>query len=77
MTCRELIEFLDDYVDGRLSAMERAKFEVHLAICRDCRAYLRSYRDTIGMARSVAVAEEAATKMPEELVRAIMESRKR
>ena len=77
MNCRELIDFLDDYVDGRLLMMERARFEMHLAICAECREYLRTYRGTIALAKGASTQDEAAARMPDELVRAIMDARKR
>jgi anti-sigma factor RsiW len=77
MTCRDLIDFLDDYVDERLSLIERAKFELHLAACRDCRNYLASYRETVRLARAAGATEETAAEMPADLVRAIMDSRGR
>ncbi len=49
LTCRELIDFLDDFVENELPADRRAVFEAHLAICPDCRAYLDSYRASIGL----------------------------
>ncbi len=72
-TCRELIEFLDDYVDHRLSLARKLAFEVHLAGCRDCRAYLSSYRATIKLAKASGGAPEAPP-MPPELTRAILKS---
>ena len=68
-TCRELIDFLDDYVEHRLPMARRLMFQAHLAGCRDCRAYLDSYRRTIALARQSG-AEPAP--VPEDLVRAIL-----
>src|SRR5438128_4830644 len=44
MTCRELIEFLIDYLDGTLAPQERERFDAHLAVCPACVRYLDSYR---------------------------------
>lgn len=72
MTCQELIDFLTDYLDGQLPLTQRLAFELHLTLCRDCRAYLHNFRTTIAAARSSG-AEIA--DMPEELVNAILKSR--
>ena len=72
-TCRELIEFLDDYVGHQLPLAKKLAFEVHLAGCRDCRAYLRSYQQTIALAKASGEEREAPA-MPEELVRAIVKA---
>ena len=47
MTCRELVELVTDYLEGRLSARERTRFEAHLADCEDCDTYLEQMRQTI------------------------------
>jgi len=73
MACRELIEFLIDYLDGSLEPHERAKFEEHLAVCDSCVAYLRTYEMTIRMEKAAAIEE---CEVPEELVSAVMASRR-
>jgi anti-sigma factor RsiW len=47
MPCRELVELITDYVEDRLSAIDRARFEAHLAECEACRTYLDQFRQTI------------------------------
>jgi anti-sigma factor RsiW len=78
MTCRELIDFLGDYLDGQLPAAQRGAFESHLGACPHCANYLDSYRKTIALAGEAfdgdAPAEHAA---PDEIVRAVIEARKK
>jgi anti-sigma factor RsiW len=76
MTCRELIEFIAEYLDGTLPAAERAAFERHLAVCASCRAYLASYETTIRAVKSLAD-ESAADEMPADLIDAIIKARRR
>ncbi len=77
LTCRELIEFLDDYVEGLLAATRRAAFEEHLRVCDPCVRYLAGYRSTL---RAVALAhadsEAASADAPGELIEAILASRR-
>ena len=47
LTCQELVELVTDYLEGALSAQERARFEGHLAMCTGCRNYLAQMRLTI------------------------------
>jgi anti-sigma factor RsiW len=47
LTCRELVELVTDYLEDGLSAVDRARFEAHLAACDHCSAYLRQMRETI------------------------------
>jgi anti-sigma factor RsiW len=76
ISCRALIDFLDDYVEQRLSAAERERFEEHLAVCAACVRYLDGYRGTL---RALAVlareTEVLPQEVPEELVEAILAAR--
>jgi predicted anti-sigma-YlaC factor YlaD len=78
MTCRELADFLDDYLDGALAADVRGRFETHLTECRDCLVYLRGYRDTVRLLRDVGGDDDAEppADVPADLVRAILAARK-
>ena len=76
LTCRELIEFLADYVDGTLSAGQVAAFDQHLKLCRDCRAYLGSYRTTIKLSRSALGESQRREGMPPALIEAIKAARR-
>jgi anti-sigma factor RsiW len=79
MTCRELTDFLGDYVDGDLPAAERTRFEEHLDLCPDCRTYLRNYVDTIRLGKAACAEDHDAVgdEVPEELVQAILAARTR
>jgi hypothetical protein len=76
MTCRELIRFLDDYLSDGLSPAAREKFDTHLRICRDCRNYLGSYRQSIrlGKLAYASLEDELPRDVPESLVQAILKS---
>jgi anti-sigma factor RsiW len=73
MTCRELVEFLMDYLDGLLSEPERLCFEEHLGECPDCVAYLATYQEAIRLGKEACTAGDASIPpdVPEDLVRAI------
>ena len=47
LPCRDLVELVTDYLEGRLSALDQARFEAHLAECDACRTYLEQFRQTI------------------------------
>jgi anti-sigma factor RsiW len=78
MTCQEVLDFLSDYVEGRLSAGEHARLEEHLAVCPPCVDYLKSFEATLAACRSLRSTEFSAKlpEMPEELVQAILAARK-
>jgi anti-sigma factor RsiW len=47
MPCRELVELVTDYLEDRMSPVDRRRFEEHLAACEACRTYLEQFRLTI------------------------------
>jgi len=73
VTCREVIGFIMDYLDGALASGERTEFEKHLAICHSCVAYLKTYKLTLRMETATRIED---VTVPEELVRAILSSRR-
>lgn len=79
VSCEHCVEFLLDYLDGRLSDEERFKFESHIAFCGDCKVFLDNYRKAAALTQSLTRDERvrAAGPVPEELVRAILAARKR
>ena len=79
MTCRELTEFIIDYRSGALSPDVRAQFEAHLAECRDCVTYLKSYGETIRLARGAygKPDDPIPADVPEKLVEAILAARRK
>jgi anti-sigma factor RsiW len=80
ITCREFVDFLDRYVEGTLTAEERETFEHHIVDCPPCGDYLDSYRMTIGLCREAfddPGAQVSSPEIPEDLIRAILEAKKR
>jgi anti-sigma factor (TIGR02949 family) len=78
LSCRELIDFLDRYLDGELSADERTRFDAHLAACPYCVDYIASYRETIRLGKRACEPDaELPDEVPARLVEAILASRRR
>jgi anti-sigma factor RsiW len=75
LTCRELTTFLADYVADELRADQRSLFEEHVRTCPDCLAYLRSYRETIRLAKDAYADDPVPAAIPEPLVQAILAAR--
>ncbi len=44
LTCKAVSEAITDYLEGRLSFVERIRFQMHLGFCRGCRRYIRQMR---------------------------------
>lgn len=47
LSCLELVELIGDYIEGRLSPAERARFDAHMRECDGCATYLEQMRRTI------------------------------
>lgn len=47
LTCQELTEVITDYLEGRMSFMNRLRFRAHIGMCRHCRAYLGQMEHTV------------------------------
>jgi anti-sigma factor RsiW len=76
ITCQQLIDFIGSYRDHELTAEERGEFERHLAVCPSCVAYLKTYEQTVLLAK--ATADDALPEgIPERLVRAILAARRK
>jgi predicted anti-sigma-YlaC factor YlaD len=79
VTCRELVERLPERLAGELRGRKRIGVAIHLLLCAACRAYLASYRTTVGLARR-ALAEEGGEVRAEDLeawLRALREGSRR
>jgi anti-sigma factor RsiW len=79
VTCRELADFILDYLSDELPGDVRASFEHHLTLCPACVNYLAAYRTTVDLTRRAVrddPARDAAADAPEQLIQAILEARK-
>lgn len=77
MTCRELVEFLDSYLDGELVPTEIAEFERHLKVCDACVRYVDSYKRSVVLGRQALAStpDDVPREVPEDLVAAILRAR--
>ncbi len=56
LSCKEFVELVTDYFEGKLSSGDQARFVAHLEPCNGCEVYLEQMRQTIN----------ALGKLPEE-----------
>jgi predicted anti-sigma-YlaC factor YlaD len=47
LVCQQVVELVNDYLEGGLSRADRRRFEAHLRGCPNCTNYLEQMRDTI------------------------------
>jgi predicted anti-sigma-YlaC factor YlaD len=63
LTCREVVELVNDYLEGALTADEEELFERHLSSCEGCRRYVDQMRLTIDAVGRIGEADvPAATR---------------
>lgn len=78
VTCRELVEFLDDYLAGALPPARVSAFNAHLSACPSCVAYMKTYQRAGALVREALQPPEAPVPgdVPEALVQAILAARR-
>lgn len=74
ITCQQLIDFIASYRENALTPDQRTEFERHLEVCPSCVAYLKTYEQTVLLAKASAD-EPVPDEIPEPLVKAILEAR--
>jgi anti-sigma factor RsiW len=68
IVCRQAVELMTDYLEGRLSRAERRRFERHLAGCPNCTEYLAQIRETIRLTGQTAAPEDVPPPMRDDLI---------
>lgn len=79
MTCKEVHEFLMEYLDAELAEEVRATFEEHIGACPCCKNYLDTYKQTIDLTADAfePCGDEPHPSLPEDLVAAVLAARKK
>jgi anti-sigma factor RsiW len=60
--CSRIVSLLADYLDGRLPADQRGELDEHMTGCRECAAFVSTYRSTVSLLHSLSEDD-----LPEEL----------
>lgn len=78
ITCHELLDFLHLYLEDELPEERRSEFDRHRSVCDPCRACVGQYEEAIRLGKA-AFADPAApaAHTPEELVQAILRTRRK
>jgi anti-sigma factor RsiW len=70
MSCRELVEVVTDFLEGRLPDPDRVRLEEHLAECPYCEEYIAQMRETIDALGELPRAESLDPRTERELLEA-------
>jgi len=73
LVCQQFVELVTDYLEDRLPARERARFEAHLAECDGCTGYLEDMRRMIATMGTVVPPSDPHTR--DALMRALRDLR--
>ena len=81
ISCKEMNDFLIDYIDGALPDAQKSEFHRHLAHCPSCVQYVETYKTTIVVGKAAFCDPNAPDKLPEAapeaLIAAILAARKK
>jgi anti-sigma factor RsiW len=66
--CQECIDLLVDYLEGDLPPDRARALEIHLELCPPCWKFVRTYKGTIDVARTLPVDD-----IPPELTRRLID----
>ena len=53
LTCKELVAHSSDYLDGQLTLRQRLAVRAHLAVCGNCRRFIRQMQLTQAVIRQM------------------------
>ena len=53
LACRDITELVTSYLERDLTLWDRLRFQLHLGMCRHCRAYVRQMKATIRLSGSL------------------------
>lgn len=66
LVCRQAVELMADYLDGRLAATDAQRLEAHLVACPHCSEYLAQLRvtiDALGRAEPDELSDDALDEL--------------
>jgi len=53
ISCREMVDLLVDYLDGKLSRETTKELQEHLSGCSPCISFINTYRKTITLSQKL------------------------
>lgn len=59
LSCKQLVEGSSDYIDARMPWRDRIAVRIHLAMCQNCRRFVRQMRLVRAVLRNKSAPPEA------------------
>jgi predicted anti-sigma-YlaC factor YlaD len=47
LTCQQMTEVITTYLEGQMPLGQRIRFQLHVGMCKHCRAYLKQMKSTV------------------------------
>ncbi len=66
--CQECVDLLVDYLEGELPRERGRALDIHLEMCPSCVSFVRTYKGTVDVARTLPLDE-----IPPELTQRLLE----
>ena len=76
LTSDQVDSFIYAFHADTLSLIKKFKFILHLMFCRECRQYLRTYKNTIRLSQGGLSIANPIEKVPVKLIQIILSCRK-
>lgn len=73
MNCREISQYLLEYVSAEVEPAVHVTFEAHISSCHNCHTYLAQYKETIRAAQ-LACKDDDVAGLPEDFVQAVLQA---
>lgn len=62
LRCRSILEQADAYLTSHLNVWQRLQFRVHLALCANCRRYLRQLQLTQQVSQQTLLTDQVTNQ---------------
>lgn len=72
INCKELCEFLSQYMEGDLPPARKASFDAHIRGCGPCRAYMHQLEQIVKLSKQCLCSGPKPPPPPEDLVKAVL-----
>lgn len=67
LTCKEITTLVTDYLEGRMGLADRMRFQMHVGMCKHCRAYLKQMKATVAALGQMPDDAEMPAEVSDEL----------
>jgi len=74
LKCRDILELADAYLANELNKWQRMQFRLHLAVCRNCRRYVRQLKLTQKVCQSLPIDQQVSEQQLDSILTLIQQS---